>query len=133
MATLVERWWNIPPIPTSQTSLTWAYGGVGGPTGNLGPRPVVMESGWSGLRRISGSYFLQGKGVGRGPQFRLRSHNVRKQKDQSPVVNGRRFEVKMEVEVARILIDGVDQQEANSDDLRYFDALRDEVFEEGWP
>jgi len=24
--------------------------GVGGPTGNLGPRPLVMESGWSGLR-----------------------------------------------------------------------------------
>jgi hypothetical protein len=32
VTTLVERWWNIPPIPTSQTSLTWAYGGVGGVT-----------------------------------------------------------------------------------------------------
>jgi hypothetical protein len=26
---------------------------VGGPTGNLGPRPVVMESGWSELRRVA--------------------------------------------------------------------------------
>jgi hypothetical protein len=26
---------------------------VGGPTGNLGPRPVVMESGWSKLRRVA--------------------------------------------------------------------------------
>jgi hypothetical protein len=26
---------------------------VGGPTGNLGPRPVVMESGWSELRRAA--------------------------------------------------------------------------------
>ena len=28
---------------------TWALERVGGPTGNLGPRPVVMESGWSEL------------------------------------------------------------------------------------
>ena len=27
--------------------------GVGGPTGNLGPRPVVMESGWSELRNVA--------------------------------------------------------------------------------
>ena len=25
--------------------------GVGGPTGNLGPRPVILDSGWSELRR----------------------------------------------------------------------------------
>jgi hypothetical protein len=45
VATLVERWWNIPPVSTRETSLTWAYGGVGGGTRNISPRPSVNSDG----------------------------------------------------------------------------------------